>query len=295
MDENETSTSYEAFQPYLFTVAYRRTGSASDAQDLVQDAWMRYLQAGSPAVASLRAYLTTIISRLALDYLKRARFQRERYVGSWLPEPALTGSVLPGPADTVEQREQVSLALLTLLERLGPEQRVVYVLREGFGLSHDEIATHVGKTAAACRQIYHRAQQRLAHDRRPTIAPLARHQRLIDRFLEAISTGNTAAAIQLLAKDAVWIGDGGAERLTARRTVVGADRITRGMIGVYAKLVKQFRATIETADINGAPAIIIWNGDTIDHLIALDVADDRIIGVRVVVSTAKLRYLERGP
>lgn len=122
---------YHHLRPYLFSVAYRMTGSASDAEDLVQDAWVRYLDAGSPDVNSLRAYLTTIISRLALDYLKSARTEREQYVGPWIPEPVLTSEVIPGPAEIAEQRESVSIAFLTLLERLTPDQRVVYSAASG--------------------------------------------------------------------------------------------------------------------------------------------------------------------
>lgn len=183
---------YQSIRPYLFSVAYRMTGSASDAEDLVQDAWVRYLDAGSLAVDSLRAYLTTIVSRLALDFLKSARVQRDRYIGPWMPEPVLTSAALPGPEETAEQREEISIAFLTLLERLGPEQRVVYVLREGFGMSFKEVGDHVGKTADACRQILRRTQHRLSDDRRPAIAPESEHRELLEQFLAALSTGQAS-------------------------------------------------------------------------------------------------------
>ena len=147
------TTAYQQIRPYLFTVAYRMIGSAADAEDLVQDAWIRYLDAGEPEVTSIGAYLTKTVSRLALDYLKSARVQREQYTGDWLPEPVLTSEAIPEPQDTVEQRESISIALLMLMEELPPEQRVIYVLREGFGLSFDEIAGHLDKTAATCREI----------------------------------------------------------------------------------------------------------------------------------------------
>ncbi|MDQ3654766.1 MAG: sigma-70 family RNA polymerase sigma factor, partial [Chloroflexota bacterium] len=142
VDAPEVQT-YQSLRPYLFAVAYRMTGSASDAEDLVHDAWVRFLDAGTPDVGSLRAYLTTIVSRLALDYLKSARVRREQYVGPWLPEPVLTSEAVPGPADTIEQREAVSIAFLTLLERLKPDQRIVYVLREAFDFSYEEISDHI--------------------------------------------------------------------------------------------------------------------------------------------------------
>ncbi len=160
-DLQRTATSFDELRPYLFSVAYRMTGSASDAEDLVQESWVRYAEAGTPAVQSLQAYLTAVVSRLCLDYLKSARVRREEYVGPWLPEPVLTEEVA-GPAETVEQREQVSLAMLTLLERLGPEQRVVYVLREAFGLSYEEIARTASMPVGTAKCYAHRGRRALS-------------------------------------------------------------------------------------------------------------------------------------
>ena len=207
--EAPTTQTYQSVRPWLFSVAYRMTGSASDAEDLVHDAWMRYLDAGSPAVESLRAWLTTTISRLALDYLKSARVKREQYTGTWIPEPVLTTSVLDSPEATAEEREQVSIALLLLMERLTPEQRVVYVLREGFGLPYEEIGEHLGKSAATCRQIFRRAQQRLDGEAAPSIAPDGEHAALAERFLLAVQSGDANQVAALLTDDVVWIGDGG--------------------------------------------------------------------------------------
>lgn len=287
------SSSYTSIQPYLFSVAYRMTGSASDAEDLVQDAWIRYLDAGSPAVDSLRAYLTTIVSRLALDYLKSARVQREHYIGAWLPEPVLTDTALLDPAESLELRESVSLAFLTLLEQLNPQQRVVYVLREGFGLSFEEIASHLQKTAVACRQIFHRARQRLASHQRSTIAPDKEHQRLLEKFLTALATGKAADLITLLAEDVVWLGDGGAERLTARRPIIGADRVARGLTGFARKAPTNPPLAFAISDLNGAPALIVRDQEGIERVIALDIRDGQITTVRVMRSPAKLRHLAR--
>lgn len=281
---------YQAMKPYLFSVAYRMTGSASDAEDLVQDAWMRYLDAGSPDVASLRAYLTTIVSRLSLDYLKSARVQREQYLGNWLPEPVLTRRALPGPAETVIEREEISLAFLTLLERLTPEQRVAYVLREGLALPYDEIAKHLGKSAATCRQIVHRAQLRLT-ERRPAIAPRAEHERLVSAFMDAFTAGDVAGVAKLLSEDVTWIGDGGAERLAARHPIVGLDRVSRGLAGLVRKVPAEMDLSYALADLNGAPAVVIRDHGVVDRVFAFDIRDGRIAAVRAVLNLDKLRHL----
>lgn len=288
--EATSQQTYQTMQPYLFSVAYRMTGSASDAEDLVQDAWIRYLDAGSPDVDSLRAYLTTIVSRLALDYLKSARVQRERYLGNWLPEPVLTSSALPGPAETVIEREEVSLAFLTLLERLTPEQRVAYVLREGLGLPYDEIAEKLGKSAATCRQIVHRAQLRLT-ERRPTVAPTAEHERMVQRFMAAFASGDASQIADLLAEDAVWIGDGGPERLSSRRPIVGSDRVSRLVAGLVHKVPPEMELSFELADLNGAPGIVIRDHGEVDRTITLDVRDGKIVAIRAVINLDKLRHL----
>jgi len=290
--EMVSSQSYQGVRPYLFTVAYRMTGSASDAEDLVQDAWIRYLSAGAPPVDSLRAYLTTIVSRLALDYLKSARVQRESYIGSWLPEPVPTEQALPGPDATVEQREEISLALLTLLEQLTPEQRVVYVLREAFDFSHEEIARHIGKSPAACRQIYSRARRQIERVRRPAIAPLPEHQRVVEGFVEALETGNAPAMARLLAEDVAWIGDGGGKRLSSQRPVHGRDRVARGLIGFRLKAA-EYPVTHQRIELNGAPSLVTCIGNLIDRVVVLDVRDGRITAVRSISNPDKLHGLAR--
>ena len=285
--------SYQALRPYLFAVAYRMTGSGSDAEDLVQDTWLRYLDAGSPPVESLRAYLTTVVSRLALDHLKSARVRREQYIGPWLPEPVLTGEAVPGPADTVEQREEVSIAFLTLLEQLRPEQRVVYVLREAFGLSYEEIADHSGRSPAACRQVFHRARLRLSKDPQPAIAPRDDLVDVIERFLAAFTSGNVAGVAELLAPDVEWMGDAGAQRLAIRRSIKGVDRVSRGLAGFGRKLIAITDIAYEIVDLNGSPAIVAWNRGRIEQVTVLDVADGRIVKIRNMMNPEKLRHLAK--
>jgi RNA polymerase sigma-70 factor (ECF subfamily) len=291
--ESIANQSYQGVRPYLFSVAYRMTGSASDAEDLIQDAWIRYIAAGSPPVTSLRAYLTTIVSRLALDLLKSARVQRESYVGPWLPEPVLTEQVLPGPDATIEQREEISLALLTLLEQLTPEQRVVYVLREAFELTHEEIAGHLGKSPAACRQIYSRARRQIDQSRQPVIAPLPQHEQIIERFASALESGDASALASLLAGDVIWTGDGGPNRLAARRPIIGRDRTIRGLLGWGLKVPPPIDISYRRLDLNGAPALVVCTGDAIDRAVVLDVRDGQIIALRVVRNPDKLGHIAR--
>jgi RNA polymerase sigma-70 factor (ECF subfamily) len=286
-----TSQGYLGVRPYLFSVAYRMTGSASDAEDLVQDAWIRYLSAGSPPVDSLRAYLTTIVSRLALDHLKSARVQRESYIGPWQPEPVLTEQVLPGPDATVEQREEISLALLTLLEELTPEQRVVYVLREAFELGHDEIAAHIGKSSAACRQIYSRARRQIDRLRQPAIAPLPEHQQIVDGFVSALETGDASAMARLLAEDVTWIGDGGGKRLATQRPVYGRDRVTRGLVGLRMKMPAAIPVSRRLVELNGAPGLLVCIAGMIEQAMVFDVDQGQITAIRTIRNPDKLQRL----
>lgn len=292
--EAPTTQTYQQIHPYLFTVAYRMTGSASDAEDLVHDAWVRYLDAGAPIVDSLRAYLTTIVSRLSLDYLKSARITREARGGMWVPEPVPTEAALGDPAATAERREEVSIAFLMLLERLTPEQRVVYVLREALDLPYDEIAGHVGKSAAACRQIFHRAQRRLDGERRPVIAPEPEHRALAERFLEIVQTGDVPRIAALLTEDVVLVGDAGPERPAIRRPLTGIDEVSRALSG-FARggLASMARPRPSIVDINGAPALVVLDGDRLELVVALDVRDGRIAGIRAVRNPGKLAHLAR--
>lgn len=282
---------YQSLRPYLFAVAYRMTGSASDAEDLVQDAWIRYLDAGMPRVESLRAYLTTIVSRLALDYLKSARVKREQYIGEWMPEPVLTAEVVDGPAEAAEQREQVSLAMLTLLERLTPEQRVVYVLREGFGLPYEEIAAHLGKTPSACRQVFHRARQRVEASGARHETPSPDHDALIMRFMDAFARGDVAGVAAILAEDVVWSSDGGGIRLAAKQRIHGRDKLARGLTGFARKGAAVAEFTTDMVEIYGTRGVAIFYRGQLERVLVFETAGDAITGVHVLVNPEKLRHL----
>jgi RNA polymerase sigma-70 factor (ECF subfamily) len=287
----QASTTYQGIRPYLFAVAYRLTGSASDAEDLVHDAWVRYLDAGSPAVESIRAYLTTIVSRLSLDYLKSARVKREQYVGPWLPEPLLTPDPEPGPDEQAERRESVSMAILTVLDRLPPDQRVVYVLRESFDIPYDEIAGMLGKPAATCRQLFRRARSRMQH-LTPAPQPASRDlDSTLSRVFDALQSGDVNRLAALLADNVTWISDGGPDRRAARRVIKGVDRVSRGMAGLTNRYASEglWRYTVES--VNGVPALLIWEDDVLSTVAQFNVTDGLIDTVWYSRNFDKLRHL----
>jgi RNA polymerase sigma-70 factor (ECF subfamily) len=242
---------------------------------------------------SIRAWLTTAVSRLALDYLKSARVAREQYAGTWLPEPVTTAAVLDGPEVTAERREEVSIAFLMLLERLTPEQRVVYVLREALGLPYDEIAGHTGKTAAACRQISHRAQRRLDGDRRSAVAPDPEHRALAERFLEVVQTGDPARLAALLTEDVIVVGDPGPGRPSPKRPLRGIVEVSRAVSGYARAYLMAGSMRLSIVNINGAPALVGVDGGRLEAVLALDVRDGGIAAFRGVQNPVKLAWLAR--
>jgi RNA polymerase sigma-70 factor, ECF subfamily len=279
---------FQRYYPLLFSIAYRMLGSASDAEDIVQDAYLRYAQAPGE-IHALKSFLTTVVTNLCLDHLKSARVRREQYVGPWLPEPVITTDGALAPLETVEQRESVSLAFLVLLESLTPQERAVFLLHDVFEYGYDEIAGIVGKSAATCRQILHRARARVA-ERRPRFEPSPEAQRrLTERFLVAANDGNVAALTDILARDVIAWSDGGGKVHAATRPVYGPDRVIRFLLGLVRKAPPGAR--IALAEINGGPALLGWDGATLFLVLTFDIAEDRIHGVRLVVNPDKLAYV----
>src|ERR687894_2601272 len=254
----------------LFTVAYEMLGSAADAEDVVQETWLRWADVDRAEVRDPRAYLVRIVTRQALNRLRTLARRREEYVEVWLPEPLPT---TPDVAEDVEFAESVSIAMLTVLETLAPVERAVFVLREVFDLPYADIAATVDKTPAAARQIAHRAREHVAA-RRPRIrVDRAEHQRAVDRFLAAIGSGDLQALLDVLAPDVVLVADGGGEVAAFRRPVVGSDRV--------ATLLSRFKAVapgavVGTAWLNGAPAGRIYLAGELDTAVSLVVEDRRI-------------------
>ncbi|GAA4676919.1 RNA polymerase sigma factor SigJ [Pseudonocardia yuanmonensis] len=281
---------FEAQRPRLFGLAYRLLGSAQDAEDAVQDAWLRWSGADHAAVASPAAWLTTALTRLCLTRLTSARTRRETYVGPWLPEPILTTDPAVGPAETAAQRESVSLALLVTLERLTPLERAVYVLREAFGHTHAEVAAILGVTEAHSRQLHTRARKHLAEA--PAGQPetdAAAWGALVERFLAAAREGEIAELEALLAADVAAWSDGGGRVSAARRPVVGRAAVARFLAGVFAKFTTGLEARV--GEVNGEPAILALRDGELTSVLAVARSGSQVTGLRFVLNPDKLAFL----
>ncbi|MER6344982.1 RNA polymerase sigma-70 factor [Streptomyces sp. NPDC001595] len=269
---------FEASRPRLEAIAYRLLGSAGEAEDAVQETFLRWQAADVDRIEVPEAWLTKVLTNLCLTQLTSARARRETYVGAWLPEPLLPGDPMLGPADTAEQRESVSYAVLVLLERLSPNERAVYVLREAFAYPHREIAEILDLTEAASQQIYHRAKKHVADGRARTEIDQATARRIVEEFLAAAASGRTEPLVRLLTQDAVAIGDGGGKVPARARAFEGALAVAKFMRGLFRPS-KAKRALVGgTAEMyattaNGEPAVVA-------------VVDGRVVGVMCLEITA---------
>jgi RNA polymerase sigma-70 factor (ECF subfamily) len=284
---------FEEQRPRLFAIAYRLLGSASEAEDAVQDTFLRWHAADLQTLRSPGAWLTKVLTNLCLTRLTSARARRETYPGPWLPEPVLTAQSALGPLDRAEQRESVSLAFLLLLERLTPPQRAVFVLREAFDYSHREIAEILDLTETNCQQLYRRARQRVAEDlpRFPQRSRVSREQghRIAEEFLAAARTGDLTALESLLAADVVAWADGGGKVTAARRPVHGAPRVARYLGGWMSRGGPGVRVVV--TDVNGQPGILGVLDGRLLVAVLLDVVDGRVAAVYSVANPDKLTFL----
>ncbi|MEE1751574.1 RNA polymerase sigma factor SigJ [Streptomyces sp. SP18CS02] len=289
---------FESSRGRLEAIAYRLLGSAGDAEDAVQDTFLRWHAADRDRIGIPEAWLTKVLTNICLNQLTSARVRRETYVGQWLPEPLLAGDRMLGPADTVEQRESVSLAMLTLMERLTPNERVVYVLREAFGYPHREIAEILDLTEVNCQQIHRRAKQHLTTDRARTEIDAAAARKVVEEFLAAALSGDTEPLIRLLADDAVSVADGGARVSATRSPVVGALRSARYLRGLFRPSAAR-RASVggnpalHAAVVNGGPAVLVAVGERILGVICLEATPDGVGTIRLQVNPDKLERITR--
>jgi RNA polymerase sigma-70 factor (TIGR02957 family) len=280
---------YTEYRPLMFSIAYRMTGSVSDAEDIVQEAFLRAGQGG--AVESPKAYLATVTTRLAIDHLRSARVRRESYVGTWLPEP-LVGTTAPGPAELAETSDALSMAFLVLLESLAPAERAVFLLREVFGYDYREIAGVTGKTEAACRQIFVRARRRIDEGRPRFETSRAEGEELTTLFLAAASGGDMTSLLERLAPDVLFYGDsGGMGEITFRAPIFGRDRVAE-VIRVQVERTLQLGASLRPAWVNGQPGVLAVDADgDLIAVIAFDVLDGQIQAIRVVANPEKLSHI----
>ena len=275
--------SFVVHRNLLFTVAYEMLGSAADAEDVLQEAWLRWVKVDLEQVRDERAFLVRITTRLALDRLRVLKRRKEAYVGPWLPEPLLTA---PDVAEDLELADNVSMAIMLVLETLSPTERAVFVLREAFGFGYDEIAAAVEKSPAAVRQIAHRARRHVEARRpRQPVSP-TEAQAVVESFRLALQTGDFQSLLDILAPDVVLLADGGGLKRAARRPVVGAETVTR-----YVSKVLTRRGVALTADptvINGSPALLLSVDGVIDGVLGMRVEESRISGIYYVRNPEKL-------
>ena len=282
-------------RPLLFSIAYRMLGSASDAEDVLQDAWLRCRSVDRSAIRSAKAFATTVVTRLCLDRLKSARRTREEYVGPWLPEPVLTREV-ENPETRLQRAESVTLAFLVLLETLSPEERAVFLLKDIFEYDHTEISGILGTTVDNSRQLLHRAKARLAQGR-PKLTGTAESRRAIaERFAHAFSSGDGTALTALLASDVGMWSDGGGKASAARRPLAGRGQVLSFLIGLRrtaqtAGLIRDVSLRIE--EVNSEPALIVRIGPRLESIFVLSIDDGAISGIRVVRNPDKLAHIDR--
>ncbi len=291
-------TGAAGYRPLLFSIAYGMTGSVGDAEDIVQDAFLgltRARQAGT-TIANPKAYLTTAVTRLGINYLRSARVRRETYVGDWLPEPVVVPADGPGPAEHAELADSLSMAFLVLLEALSPVERAVFMLREVFGYGYPDVARITGKTEVNCRQIFARARQRIAaggqaRGSAPTPARRAEGEELARRFFEAAAGGDMDALLGMLAPDVVAHGDGGGKAQAIGKPLAGRQRVMRLLIGGLRRA-RTLGASLRLAWVNGQPGAVMYDAEgRVVSVIELDVADGVVQAIRSVANPNKLGHI----
>jgi RNA polymerase sigma-70 factor (ECF subfamily) len=280
---------FQELRPLLFSIAYRILGSVSEAEDAVQETWLRY--AASPtAPASARAFLSAVVTRISIDVLRSARVRREQYVGPWFPEPLLTDPY-QDPERSAELADSVSTAALLLLERLSPLERAVFVLREVFGFGFPEIASAVGRSQAACRQLAARARRHMDEGRPRFEAGRRERAELAGRFFDALRNGDVGGLQELLAADVQLVGDSGGKAPALARSVVGAAKVARLLGSIFAGL-GRIDVTLEAREVNGQPGAIFRDRDRkVLSILTLDVLDGQIQTVRSVSNPDKLGHV----
>jgi RNA polymerase sigma-70 factor (ECF subfamily) len=288
--------SFETYRTYLFAIAYRMLGSAMDAEDMVQETYLRYQSTPKDSIHSLKAFLTTIISRLCVDQLHLARRTREQYLGPWLPEPIITTNTIDviSPEERVDREESISLAFLLMLEQLQPVERAVFLLREVFEYDYEEIAGFLGKSEVACRQWFSRAKKHLADHRPRFQASPETQRRLLLSFQQALQEGEMTPFMDILAEDVTFWADGGGKvKGVAIHRLFGRDEVVRFILS-NAPI---FRSSLpedthaDLAEVNGQPALVTRSGEQAMAVLSIDVEADQIKAIRFVANPEKLTHV----
>jgi RNA polymerase sigma-70 factor (ECF subfamily) len=282
-------------RPLLFSIAYRMVGSVSEAEDLVQEAFLRYHRAQPTDVENPKAYLSAVTPRLSIDHRRSARARREEYIGPWLPEPLVVDERAPDPSDQAELADSLSLAFLVLLERLSPVERAAFLLREVFDYPYDEIADVIDRSEDNTRQLVSRARRHVEEERPRFDVSREAHEELTERFVQATQDGDVDGLVELLAADAYTYTDGGGKAQAPRRTVHGRERVARFMVGIARPDRGVAAVTLHPVLVNGLPGRLARDpeGNAV-AVLTLDVADGLVTAVRIVANPDKLAHLQ-GP
>ena len=288
--ERETMDQFEQYRPLMFSIAYRMLGSVTEAEDILQNAYLRYREIEASSIVSPKAYLSTVVTRLCINHLQAAHVQRESYLGPWLPEPLLTENDPESPTSQAEQLESISMAFLVVLERLTPVERAVFLLREVFDYPYSDIAEIVGKDQVSCRQILSRAKKFIAGNRPRFTPSTEQHHQLMQRFLGAVEEGDLDGLTQLLASDVTLSTDGGGRvRGAATRILHGQEAVARFMIASQRFIQATFTAKI--TEVNGEPALLLHIADQPFVVVSVTVDQQHIVDIRVIGNPEKLKHL----
>jgi RNA polymerase sigma-70 factor (ECF subfamily) len=289
--EAERVAVFERYRARLFGIAYRMLGSVDDANDLVQECYLRWHRADPVAIEAPEGWLVSVMTRLAIDRSRRASVERRSYVGNWLPEPLAIGTT-PPPDRRAELASDLSMAFLVLLERLAPEERAAFLLREVLGVDYAELARVLDRSEAACRQMVHRARARVREERTRFPVSLETKRELVERFARALEREDQEALLAVVAPEATFISDGGGRVSASRRVVQGASRIVRLLLGVERKWGEALRN--EVAWLNGEPALLTYQGEQLVSTTSFDVDGERLVGFYKMLNPEKLRHASRG-
>lgn len=287
---SEHAERFTHLRPLLFTIVYEIIGSATESDDVLQDSYLRWAEVDLSTVRDTKSYLAQLVTRQALNALRASARRREDYIGPWLPEPLLLDEA--DPASDVVLAESVSMAMMVVLETLGPDERAVFVLREVFGFDYDEIASAVGKSTSAVRQIAHRAREHV-QSRRKRFDPVdaAKSSEITEQFMAAATSGDVEKLMSMLAPDVVWTADSGGKASAARRPVVGAEKVARVLVGLFGFVEKWPDVTLETVVCNSAPALVVYRGDHLEGVFTVEVIDGKITNFYAMRNPEKLATL----
>ena len=280
--------SFNTHRPLLFGIAYRMLGRVSEAEDMVQEVWLRWQKQDPAEIQSSKAWLVSATTRLCIDQLRSARRQREDYYGVWLPEPLMPVTDTD-PGQAAELADSLSMAFMLMLEALGPAERAVFLLREVFGYDYAETAAIVDKSEANCRQIVRRAKEHLQANAKPPTPPTDQARRLVEEFLAAAESGDVQHVLSLLAEESTVYSDGGGKVKAAGRAILGADRVSRFLLGIWPHFITPMQHS--RVNINGSPGLVARSGGQVHYTLSFEVSADRIQAIYIVCNPDKLRHL----